>query len=321
MTISEQLQLIVGSRMLENEPMTKHTNFRIGGPAKWFVEVRSVEELLAVLEVARTENIQSFVFGGGSNILVSDAGFDGIVMKIGMRAYEIRGTSVRAESGVLSSALARATANLGLSGLTWMISLPGTIGGAVRGNAGCFGGETKDVITSVEVLRDGKIVTLIKNELQFGYRHSMFKTKDNHDIILAASFELKEGNVEDLRAEIDDQLLKRKASQPFDAGSAGCMFKNVDVTEEDLQRLSRKLDIPAEMRLSRRLSVGWLIDNLDLKGMTIGGAKISEKHGNFLVNTGGATADHVVQLIALVKMRARDEYGILLEEEVQFVGF
>lgn len=319
MTITEQLIQIVGTRLKENELMSRHTNFRIGGPAKWFVEVRTLDELQKVLVLARTEGIHTFVFGGGSNLLVNDQGFNGIVVKIGLRAYEIRGTHVRAEAGVLASALARATANHGLKGLTWMISLPGTVGGAIRGNAGCFGGETKDSLVEVEVLRGEDVVTLKKDVLGFGYRESIFKK--NSDIILVASFELKEGDTVELRAELDDQLLKRKASQPFDAGSAGCMFKNIDVTEEDLQRLSKKLDIPAEMSRSRRLSVGWLIDQLDLKGKTIGGAKISEKHGNFLINTGEATADNIVQLIALIKTRARNEYGMVLEEEVQYVGF
>jgi len=319
MTISEQLEKIVGSRFKEDEPLSKHVNFRIGGPAKWFVEIRSVEELQSVLSVIKKEEKKYFIFGGGSNILVNDQGFEGVAIKIGMRSYEIHGKEVRAESGVLSSALARATANHGLVGLSWMITLPGTIGGAVRGNAGCFGGETKDDLTNVEVLRAGKVKTLERHQVEFGYRDSMFKHND--DIILAASFKLKDGDVDDLRAELDDQLMKRKKSQPFDAGSAGCMFKNAAVTEEDLQRLSKKLDIPAEMSNNRQLSVGWLIDQLDLKGMTIGDAQVSQVHGNFLVNKGSATADNIVQLIALIKTRARDEYGILLEEEVQYVGF
>jgi UDP-N-acetylmuramate dehydrogenase len=319
MTISEQLESIAGSRFREEEPLSKHVNFRIGGPAKWFVEVRSVEELQAVLKVVREEEVEYVVFGGGSNMLVNDKGLNGIAIKIGMRSYEIRGDQVRAESGVLSSALARATANHGLKGLAWMITLPGTIGGAVRGNAGCFGGETKDKITSVEVLRDNKVQVLEKHQITFGYRDSMFK--HNTDIILAASFKLAEGDVSDLRAELDDQLMKRKKAQPFDAGSAGCMFKNAAVTDDDLQRLGQKLDIPAEMSTRRQISVGWLIDQLDLKGKAIGDAQVSDVHGNFLVNKGSATADHIVQLIALIKTRARDEYGILLEEEVQYIGF
>lgn len=320
MNITEQLTEIFGSRFNENEPMAKHTNFRIGGPAKWFVEVRTIEEIKHAIKIAQDEGVKYFIFGGGSNMLVNDEGFDGIVIKIGMRSYEIQGTTVRAEAGVLSSALARATANRGLGGFEWAISLPGTIGGAVRGNAGCHGGETRDNLVKAEILRDGEIVELTNDELSFGYRESAVKHSD--DIVLAATFELTEGDAVELKAQLDQNLMQRKRSQPFDGGSAGCIFKNYDIKDdEELQRLEQKLDIPTEMSKGRRLSAGWLIDNLDLKGKQIGGAKISEVHGNFLVNTGEATADHVAQLIAFVKTRARDEYGILLEEEVKYVGF
>jgi UDP-N-acetylmuramate dehydrogenase len=320
MSITEQLELVVGSRLSENELMSKHTNFRIGGPAKWFVEVRTIEELVHVLKIAEDEKLKTFVFGGGSNLLVNDEGFDGIVIKMAMRSYSMDGNRVRAEAGVLSAALARATANNGRKGLTWAISLPGTIGGGVRGNAGCFGGEMRDHLVMVEVLRDGKIVELSKDELEFGYRESVIKHSD--DIVLAATFELEDGDTDELKMELADKLMKRKESQPQDAGSAGCLFKNYDVADDgEMQRLSEKLDIPAEMHAGRRLSAGWLIDNLDLKGMKIGGAQISSVHGNFLVNTGEAKADEVAQLIALIKTKARDQYGILLMEEVQYVGF
>lgn len=318
--MTESLRHIVGSRVLENEPLSKHTNFRIGGPAKWLVEVRSVEELQQVIDLAKTNKIPFVVFGGGSNTLASDAGFDGIVMKIAMRTYEITGTTVRAQAGVLSSALARATANAGLKGLTWAISLPGTVGGGVRGNAGCFGGEMKDRLVSVEVLRGGEVAKVEKVALQFGYRDSALK--HTNDIVLSATFELEEGDTRELKAELDDKLMKRKTSQPLDAGSAGCLFKNYEVKDDvELQRLAQKLDIPPAMKSARIISAGWLIDQLDLKGTKIGQAMISEKHGNFVVNLGNATADEVVQLIALAKTRARNELGIQLMEEVAYLGF
>lgn len=320
MTTTEQLHKIVGSRCVEYEPMSKHTNFRIGGPARWFIDTRTLDELKQILAVAKEQDTKTFIFGGGSNILVSDKGFDGIVIKIAMRTYEIKGTQVRSDAGVLSAALARATSMLGLKGLTWAITLPGTIGGGVRGNAGCFGGEMKDNLVSAQILRDGEIIELQKEELKFGYRESAIKHTD--DIIVSATFELEEGDVTDLKMEINDKLMKRKLSQPLGAGSAGCMFKNYEIKDdEELQRLEQKLDIPAEMKSSRRLSAGWLIDNLDLLGTKIGDAQVSEVHGNFLVNTGKATADQVAQLVALVKTRARNEYGILLQEEIMYIGF
>lgn len=329
MTTTDQLQSIVGSRLLESEPMSKHTNFRIGGPAKWFVEIRSLDELEHVLDVAYENRLATFVFGGGSNMLVSDSGFDGIAIKMAMRTYDIQGTWVRADAGVLSSGLARATANAGLKGLTWAISLPGTIGGGVRGNAGCFGGEMRDRLVSVQVLRQGftgalapssQVIELSRDDLAFGYRESAIKHSD--DIVLSATFELEEGNTRELKIDLDDKLMKRKTLQPLDVGSAGCLFKNYEVhDDEESQRLEARLDLPPEMKSARKISAGWLIDKLGLKGFQIGGAKVSEMHGNFVVNTGSATADEVVQLIALIKTRARNEFGIQLREEVQYVGF
>jgi UDP-N-acetylmuramate dehydrogenase len=320
MNLAKQLQEIFANRYSENEPMAKHTNFRIGGPAKWFVEVRNIQELTKAINIAVEAKVDHFIFGGGSNILVNDRGYDGLMIKMGMRAYEIQGETVRAEAGVLSSALARATANRGLKGFEWAISLPGTIGGAIRGNAGCHGGETGDHLEKVEVWRDGEIIELSNEELQFGYRESVIK--HSGDIVISATFKLEEADADELKAQLDQFLMQRKRSQPFDGGSAGCMFKNYDIKDdEELQRLTQKFDIPPEMSKSRRLSAGWLIDQLDLKGVHIGGAKISEVHGNFLMNTGEATADHVLQLISLIKTRAKDEYGILLEEEVNYVGF
>lgn len=319
-SITSQLQSIFSARLRENESMSKHTNFRIGGSAKWFVEVRTVDELKQVLKIAVDQKISYFIFGGGSNILVNDKPFDGIAIKIAMRNIAINKNLVRVEAGALSSSVARETAKAGLSGLTWAISLPGTIGGAVRGNAGCFGGETKEHLVEVELLSDGKVITIKKDDLHFSYRDSVIK--HNNDIVLSAIFELEQGDSKKLLAELDEKLNARKISQPLDAGSAGCMFKNYEIKSDDeLQRIKQILDISPEMNLTRRISAGWLIDQLDLKGTQIGGAKVSEKHGNFLINTGNATADDVVQLIALIKTRARNEYGINLNEEVQYLGF
>ncbi len=316
------LKRVFQDRMKENEPMSRHTNFRIGGPAKWFVEIRTVEELAQTLKVAQEHQLATFVFGGGSNILVSDEGFDGIVMKMAMRKIEIQGRRVRADAGVLSATLARTTAKAGLAGFTWAISLPGTIGGAVRGNAGCFGGEMKDHLVLAHLFQDGKVIELSKEKLKFGYRQSSLKFGEHsNDILLSATFDFDFGDSVALEQELEQKLSSRKSSQPLDAGSAGCLFKNYTIkTDEELQHLAQKFDIPSEMSQSRRLSAGWLIDQLDLKGTQIGDAKISEKHGNFVVNTGAATADHVMQIVSLIKTRVRNNFDIQLEEEVQFVS-
>ena len=318
--LTEQIRSIVGDRLKLNEPMSKHSNFRIGGPAKWFVEIKSVDELQRVIALADQNQIAHVILGGGSNILVNDEGVDGVVIKIAMRDFSIDGNNVEAEAGVLTASLARATAQASLTGLAWAVSLPGTIGGAVRGNAGCFGGEMKDAVVSVKVLRDGEVVQIQAGDIGFGYRESIFK--NNKDIILSVTFQLKLGDPNELKKQLDETLSKRKASQPTHAGSAGCLFKNYEIeNEEELTRLDQKLDIPSGMKARGQISVGWLIDQMDLKGFRIGDAEISEDHGNFVLNLGKATASDIVQIIAVIKTKARDEYGIQLKEEVQYMGF
>lgn len=319
-SIAQQLLTIVGSRMKEQEPMNKHTNFRIGGSAKYFVEVKSIQELKQVLQIAKEHSLMTAVIGGGSNMLVSDQGFNGIILKLLFREIFIDKNRVQAGAGVPMILLSRKVAEESLSGLEWAITLPGTLGGAVRGNAGCFGGETQDYLVEAFVLSNGEVVARSKDELAFGYRESAIKHSD--DIVLSVTFDLKSGDPNTIKQIMDANLVKRKASQPLDAGSAGCMFKNYEIaSDEELQHIQSKLDLPPGVSASRRISAGWLIDQLDLKGFKIGGAKVSDVHGNFLVNTGTATADEVVQLIAFIKTRARDTYGIILQEEVQYVGF
>lgn len=318
--VLEQLKSIVSNRVKENELMSKYTNFRIGGPAKYFVEVRSIDELKQVLSIAQTNGMTTAIIGGGSNMLVADHGFDGIIIRLLMREIYIDKNNVQVGAGVPMILLSRKVGEACITGLEWAITLPGTVGGAVRGNAGCFGGETKDHLVEAFVLSNGEVVARSNAELAFGYRESAIK--HSSDIVLSATFNLLPGDCNTIKQVMESNLAKRKASQPLDAGSAGCMFKNYEVqSDEDLQRIQSKIDLPSEVVQSRRISAGWIIDQLDLKGFQIGGAKVSDVHGNFLVNTGGATADEVVQLIAFIKTRARDTYGIILQEEVQYVGF
>lgn len=318
--ITEQLKTIFQSRLKENELMAKHLNIKIGGPARWFVEVKTVEEFGHVLKIVHENDVPHFILGGGSNTLFSDDGFEGVVIKVAMREITIDGTKVTADAGAISAVVARQTATAGLQGFEWAISLPGTIGGAVRGNAGCFGGEVRDTLVSAEVYRNGEIVELSKDDLDFGYRESSIKHSD--DIVLRVTFELERGDAVELTKKLDETLAKRKSSQPLHAGSAGCMFKNYEIgSDEELEKLKQDADIPAEMIENKKLSAGWIIDQLDLKGTKVGGAMISEEHGNFLINTGEATASDVVQLISMIKMKARDRYGVQLQEEVEYVGF
>lgn len=284
----------------ENEPMSKHTTFRIGGPARFYLEVKSIVELKEAIEMARQKSLPWFVLGGGSNIMCSDKGYDGVVIQMANRDLIIDGDRLVAGAGAISVAVSRAAEAAGLSGLEWMISLPGTVGGAVRGNAGCFGSETKDVLESVRVLRDGVVIELQNADCAFAYRESIFKR--NQDVIIDATFKLAPEEKEQIKAKMTEVLGKRKTTQPIAAGTAGCAFKNPLVN-------------------GTLTSCGKIVEELGLKGMKIGGISISDVHGNFLINDGTATADQVVQLIALVKTRARNEMGVQLQEEIHYLGF
>lgn len=316
--IDAELEGKFGDRLKRGEPLAKHVNYRLGGPAEWFIEVKTLEELKWVVGLMQEYHFPYVILGGGSNTLVSDAGYKGVVIKIGLRNFEIEGDTVIADAGVISASLARATANAGLAGFTWAISLPGTIGGAVRGNAGCFGGEIRDNLVNATVLRDGEIVELSNADLTFGYRDSIIK--HNQDTVLQATFKLVPGNTEALKAELAETLGSRKATQPLYAGSAGCIFKNYEVnTQEEMDALNKKLIIPEAMQKTMRISSGWLIDQMGLKGLEIGGAKISDEHGNFIINSEQATASDVVAIINRVKEEAKQRFNIEMEEEVQYI--
>jgi UDP-N-acetylmuramate dehydrogenase len=321
---ADRIKEIFGGRLKENEPLAKHVNIRIGGPADFYVEAKSSEEIAAAVEAALADGVPFAVLGGGSNTLPSDEGFRGLVIQAANRAWRIEDERVFAEAGVPSAFLARKAAEAGLTGLEWAISLPGTIGGAVRGNAGCFGGETKDVVVSVDALRvsDGRAegVVYTNADCRFGYRESVFKRV--HDVVLDVELELTPAPKAECMARLDAVLAKRKLEQPSDSPSAGCMFKNFEYDdEEEIAKLKSVLDVPPEYLEARRIPAGWLVEQADLKGMSVGGAQVSQKHGNFLQNRGDATASDVLQLISLIKMRIRDGYGIQLEEEVQLLGF
>jgi UDP-N-acetylmuramate dehydrogenase len=321
---ADRIKSLFGDRLKENEPLAKHVNIRIGGPADFYIEAKSSDEIVAAVETALADGLPFVVFGGGSNTLPSDEGFRGLVIQASNRGWRIEDERVYAEAGVPSAFLARKAAEAGLTGLEWAISLPGTIGGAVRGNAGCFGGEAKDAVASVDALRvtDGRVerVVYTNTDCRFGYRDSAFKR--NADVVLDVELELTQAPKEECLARLDAVLAKRKLEQPSGNPSAGCMFKNFGYKEAaDIAKLQATLDVPEEFLMAKRIPAGWLIEQADLKGASVGGAQVSSKHGNFLVNLGNATASDVLQLISLIKMKIRDGYGIQLEEEVQLLGF
>ncbi|MBI2551574.1 UDP-N-acetylmuramate dehydrogenase [Candidatus Uhrbacteria bacterium] len=322
--ITSSLLSRFGTRLKQNELLSKHTNFRIGGPARWYLEAKTEADVMDAWKIAHENSVPVFVLGGGSNTLAPDEGYPGLVIQIAMRDISIDGQDVVADAGALSVAVARQTGKAGLSGMEWAISLPGTIGGAVRGNAGCFGGETKDRLVSARVLREGKVVEMSKKDLDFHYRHSSIK--GTNDIVLSAKFHLEKGDADELQKKMEEILGKRKASQPMSAGSAGCMFKNCELAAGSSKlaaMIEKKIPLPNNCPLPAarcQLPAGWLIDQAGLKGLRIGDAQISDVHGNFVVNLGKATAEDVMAVVHKAKETVKEKFGIELEEEVQLIA-
>lgn len=323
----ERLREKLGDGARENEPLAPYTTFKIGGPAKYFFNATNSDELVKAIKVAEELKLDYFVLGGGSNILISDAGIDKFVIRQGNNNFSIEGEKIFCESGAEVIGVLDATLEAGLIGWAWAAGLPGTIGGAIRGNAGAYGEGMGDIINWVEVYQNGEIKKLTKEDMHFQYRHSI--VKEEPMVILDCELELKRGDTtEDLKL-VEQYNKKRRDTQPVpaDEPNPGCAFKNINLSQVkiDKEKIFKALDITAEEWNEKtkfgKLPVGFLLEKMDLKGKEIGGAKVSEKHGAFIVNTGQAKAEHVIMLMSDLKMRVRNELGLGLEEEVQLVGF
>lgn len=308
---------------IENEPMNKHTSFRIGGPARLYFSAHSSDEAVRAFEVAKELKIPTLTFGGGSNLLVSDDGYQGLLIQMANRTVTIEGLRVTAESGAITGLVARKSVDAELTGFEWAIGVPGTIGGALYGDAGCYGGEMRDSVVSVDVyrIRDRQRLTLSKEACEFGYRESVFKREPY--LILGCTLELKPSTDPAAgKQRMEDIMRQRKEKQPLEQSSAGCAFKNFEfTTESEVALLRREVEVPESMLKNKSLGAGWLVDQAGLLGQAVGGVEVSLKHGNFLVNKGQARAQDVIGLISLIKRKIRDEFGIEMHEEVQYVGF
>lgn len=305
-----------------NEPMSAHTNLRIGGPARLYVALGDADQIVQAVRVAEEAGVPWYVFGGGSNLLVADTGFEGLVIQATLRDLRTEGESVHAGAGAITALVARKAADAGLTGFEWAIGVPGTMGGAVYGNAGCYGGEMKDVITAVDAydIAQKKRVTYTNAECQFGYRESRFK-KERH-LIFGCTIKLAPGDKNTANARMKEIVDTRKEKQPLDASSAGCAFKNFEFTNEaDIAKLQSVTDVPEAMVRAKRIPAGWLVDQAGLLGTSVGNISVSQKHGNFLVQKSGATAADTVALMQNIKKTIQERFGIVLQEEVQLLGF
>ncbi|HIX36866.1 MAG TPA: UDP-N-acetylmuramate dehydrogenase [Candidatus Blautia pullistercoris] len=281
-----------------NEPMKRHTTFRIGGPADYYLCPHSAKEIQKVVEICREEKLPYFILGNGSNLLVSDQGYRGVVIQLWKNVSDIRveGCLIHAKAGASLAKIAAEALEEGLTGMEFAAGIPGTLGGAVVMNAGAYGGEMKDILKEVLVMdQQGRIFTLEKKDLKLGYRTSAVKEKGY--IVLAAVLELRPGDREEIRKLMEDLKQKRVEKQPLDLPSAGSTFKRPE-----------------------GYFAGKLIMDAGLRGFSVGGAQVSEKHCGFVVNTGGASASDVLTLIREVQKRVREKFGVELETEVKFLG-
>lgn len=303
-----------------NIPLAPLTTFRVGGKANYFVEATGALELAEAIEYATEHDLSVYVFGGGSNVLFSDKGFAGMVIKMTDGGMQVSGEKILCGAGVPLFDLVRAARDAGLSGIERLAGIPGSFGGAIRGNAGAFGVEIGSVIHTVKGYEQetGMMKEYKKEACGFAYRTSLFK-KNPEMIIISAEIKLTVGDKEELRKIVDDIVSKRQAKHPQDILCAGSFFMNPTVRDEKLREEFEK-DTGMKPK-DDKLPAGWLIDHVGLRGKRIGGAMISDLHPNYLVNTGNATAEDIVTLSSLVKTRVRDELHVRLQEEVQFVGF
>jgi len=291
-------QVIPEHRIAWDEPMSQHTTFRIGGPADALVIPTSEEELQRVLAFCRKKEIPYYIIGKGSNLLIRDKGIRGVVIKIDhpFGYLEFSGNQVKAGAGLSLSELSRRVAERGLSGLEFAIGIPGSLGGALVMNAGAYDGEMKDVVTYVRVMDGkGRCFTLLADQLEFSYRHSILQGSDL--IVLEATLELTPGNLGEIQARMDDFTRRRESRQPLNLPSAGSVF-----------------------RRPTGHFVGPMIEELGLKGFRVNQAQVSELHAGFIVNRGQATAKDVLALIKIIQEQVKERFGVELVPEITIIG-
>ncbi|KKP91714.1 MAG: UDP-N-acetylenolpyruvoylglucosamine reductase [Parcubacteria group bacterium GW2011_GWA2_36_10] len=302
----------------ENIILAPYTTFKIGGPAEYFALVKTLEELQEAIAWAKENAKDIFVFGGGSNLLISDNGIKGLVIKLDLQRLEFDENKVIVGAGLSLAYLLNQALENALTGLEFAAGVPGTVGGAIRGNAGTYGLAMGDVVTAIRYLdKNNELKTMAKNEADFAYRHSIFKV--NNYLIVEAELLLAKGDVAASKALVQERLMYRKNNHP-NQPSAGCIFKNISFKEADIESLKAK-SIEVEKFLEhKKIPAGYLIEKAGLKAKTIGQAQVSTQHANYIINLGGAKAEEVMILTSLIKQQIRDKFGLQLEEEVQFVG-
>jgi UDP-N-acetylmuramate dehydrogenase len=301
----------------ENILLKDISTFKIGGRAQYVIYAESQQDIIEALRFSQDKDLPIGLIGSGCNLLIQDEDIEGVILKMNTKLIEIKNRQIFAEAGVSLAMLANSGHKANLVGLEWAPSVPSSVGGAIRGNAGAFGGETKDKLKQIRVYRGGIIEDIDASAIDFDYRYSSFKDENNTDIILGGLFELESGDVDASKIQIRDNIIKKSKNQPIGVACSGCIFKNYEGSIDvglynkypDLSLFVAKGIIPS----------GYLIQEAGLKGFTQGGIQISEKHGNYMINTGAGTYKDVVKLIDIVKTRIYEIFGVSIEEEVVYL--
>lgn len=295
---NRMMDIIDEKRIYTDEPMKKHTTFRVGGNADFFVVPKTIDEVKRVVMLCMEQDMPYYVLGNGSNLLVGDKGYRGVVIQIykEMNNIIVEGHKMRVQAGALLSKIGSVALEAGLTGFEFAAGIPGTMGGAVVMNAGAYGGEMKDVLEEVTVLtKEGEVLTLSKEELDMGYRTSVVAKREY--IVLEAILVLELGDRDAIKARMDELKVQRTTKQPLEFPSAGSTFKRPE-----------------------GYFAGKLIQDAGLRGFQVGGAQVSEKHCGFVINNGNATAADIVELMNQVSERVKDKFGVELEPEVKRLG-
>jgi UDP-N-acetylmuramate dehydrogenase len=318
----------------ENISLSTFSHYKIGGPARFFFEPKNEKEVVWAIREAKAKKLPVFILGGGTNLLIGDEGWKGVVLRPRIMTLKNNGEKITVGAGVAMDDLLAFSAKKSLSGLEWAGGLPGTLGGAIRGNAGCFGGEMKDVVESVRSfdMKTMKIVERSARESDFGYRTSLFKKNGGREIVLSATLKMKKGSSRAVAKAIGEKIEYRKKNHPLDYPNIGSIFKNVPLViiyKERDGKYKKALQEAALIFHGSKFSVktdpfpvisaAKLISESGLRGVSFGGAMVSAKHPNFIVNVLNAHAADVKNLITLAKSEVNQKFGVLLEEEVQII--
>ena len=313
-TIEERLRKVLGPRLLTQEPLRHHTTFRIGGPADFYFAAQSADEMVTALRAGHETGLPGFLLGGGSNLLVSDEGFRGLVIRNAAETLQFEGTAVHAECGADFTDTILRCRDHGLAGLEFAAGIPGSVGGALYGNAGCYGEDIGSftVECTLASMDGARVETLPAAWFEFGYRDSRLKREPH--VLLSCLLNLRRGDPVESQRIIDEKLEVRRVKHPQwrIEPTAGSYFKNLP---PDWQMPGAKLS-PG----TRRVAAGQLLDECDCRGLRIGDAMVFAKHANIIVNAGHATAREVLELAAEMKRRVREKFSVELEEEVMFLG-